>query len=185
MKFSTKHVLISGALISFCAIVVIILGQGLKTDPNKSANALQGLPAKAFSVDIIQTAESLDFTGRKDINLDDFKGKPLVLNFWASWCVSCRAEAHQIEKFWKQYGPRGIQVVGIAIQDSPEAANGFIRQFGKTYTIGLDTDGKAGINYGVTGVPETFFIDPKGVIRHKESGPVNMKILQEKLSLIM
>ena len=100
-----------------------------------------------------------------------------MLNFWASWCYSCRAEAVDFERFWKER--QDIAVVGIAIQDTVEAAKAFAAQYGKTYILGLDTDGKIALDYGVTGVPETFFINANGVIVHKETGPVTEKMLQK------
>ena len=72
-------------------------------------------------------------------------------------------------------------MVGIAIQDTPDAAMKFAEYFGKTYILGLDEEGKAGIDYGVTGVPETFFIDRNGIIQHKEAGPVGMELLERML----
>jgi cytochrome c biogenesis protein CcmG/thiol:disulfide interchange protein DsbE len=109
----------------------------------------------------------------------------LILNFWASWCVSCRTEAHELESFWKAYRDQGVKVVGIAIQDEQEAAKKFAQYYGKTYILGLDEDGKAAIDYGVSGVPETFLIDRDGVIRHKEIGPVSAAMLKNLLPKIL
>ena len=111
------------------------------------------------------------------------KGRPVVLNFWASWCVSCRQEAVELEKFWQAHKDQ-VLVVGIAIQDSAEDSKRFAAYFGKTYAIGLDEDGKAAIDYGVSGVPETFLIDAQGVIRHKEIGPVEATQLSQLIGKI-
>jgi cytochrome c biogenesis protein CcmG/thiol:disulfide interchange protein DsbE len=184
MKLSPKHTIVTLALLSFCLVVIITLGKGLNLNPNSTGNALQDKPAKDFNIEIVQGSKTVDVSSRSSFTLDQFRGKPLVLNFWASWCVSCRTEAHELEKFWRKYQGQGVQVVGIAVHDSQETSKAFIAQYGKTYAIGLDLDGKAGINYGVTGVPETFFIDRNGIIKHKEAGPVDMAILEKHLPAI-
>lgn len=163
----------------------MILRTGLNLNANQTANALQDKPAKAFSIDVVQLSDAFAGSPRDSLSLADFKGQPLIVNFWASWCVSCKTEALEIERFWKTYKDKGVRVIGIAVHDTVPAAENFIRRYRKTYTIGLDKDGKAGINYGVTGVPETFFIDRSGVIRHKEAGPVNFDLMQQKLGLIL
>ena len=120
--------------------------------------------------------------GARGFALDDFKGRPVVVNFWASWCVSCREEARELEKFWQAVKGKNVAVVGVAIQDTVEAAQKFAKQYGKTYILGLDEDGKAAIDYGVAGVPETFIIDASGVIVHKETGPVTAQKLEEAVA---
>jgi cytochrome c biogenesis protein CcmG/thiol:disulfide interchange protein DsbE len=142
-------------------------------------------PAQDFSADFLQGDPSLTLLDGQRIQLGDLKGRPVVLNFWASWCVSCRQEARYFETFWQSHKDKGVMVVGVAIQDTPEAAKDFAKVYGKTYPLALDTSGKAGIDYGVYGVPETFFIDKNGVVRHKETGPMSIALLEEKLKLIM
>ena len=163
--------------------VLATLYYGLTSvDVSRVPSALIGKPAQFFRVAWVQGREIIPAQqGAAGFSLDDFKGKPVVVNFWASWCVACREEAHELEAFWQANKGGDVGVVGIAIQDSVEAALGFARQYGKTYVLGLDEDGKAGIDYGVSGVPETFIIDAKGVIVHKEVGPVTAKKLQEIL----
>lgn len=185
MKFSKKHIIMTGLLLTFCAGVIATLGKGLRLDANSTGNALLNKDAKDFKVRLVQSSKMHGLEDRNFIQLSDFKGKPLVLNFWASWCVSCRTEAYELEAFAEKYAEQGVQVVGIAIQDTEESAKEFISRYGKTYTIAMDLDGKAGINYGVTGVPETFFIGPDGLIKYKEAGPVTMKIMESKLPLIL
>ena len=86
-----------------------------------------------------------------------------------------------MEAFWEAHKGAGVKVVGIAIQDASADALRFAEHFGKTYPLGLDVDGQASIDYGVTGVPETFFIDAQGMIRHKISGPVDYAMLEKYL----
>jgi cytochrome c biogenesis protein CcmG/thiol:disulfide interchange protein DsbE len=164
-------------------IVITILWRGLNQNPNAAPMAFQDKPAMEFNVLLLQGKEHLS-APKEHIALKDFLGKPLILNFWASWCFSCREEAAIMEAYWKKYGPEGIQMVGIAIQDTPRAALDFAKHFGKTYILALDEDGKAGMDFGITGVPETFFIDSKGLIRHKEAGPLSPELLEKYIALI-
>jgi len=178
-----KHLIATACLLLFAATVVGILVRGMTVDPNKVPSALLGKPALNFSVDWLQ-GKDLIGGAPTTMTLDAFRGKPLILNFWASWCGSCREEAAFFEAFWQKHKQTGLMMVGIAIQDTPEEAMKFARHFGKTYILGLDSSGKASIDYGVYGVPETFFIDRSGVIRHKEAGPVDENMLSKYLALI-
>ena len=178
-----KHMWVSLGLLAAVVMVAAILWRGLNQNPNAAPMALQDRAANNFNVLLLQGKEHLK-TPKENISLSDFLGKPLILNFWASWCVSCREEARLMESYWKKYGPQGVQMVGIAIQDTPIAALEFAKGFGKTYILGLDEDGKAGIDYGITGVPETFFIDAKGLIRHKEAAPLTPELLEKYIALI-
>ncbi|MDR5703865.1 MAG: TlpA disulfide reductase family protein [Armatimonadota bacterium] len=104
--------------------------------------------------------------------LTDLRGKVVVLNFWASWCGPCRDEAPLLEKVWREYRDRGVMVVGVNIQDLESAARKFIQEFRITYPNVRDGDGHIAKKYGVTGVPETFFIDRSGRIVQKFPGAV-------------
>lgn len=175
---SKKQIFAMVAGVLTAVLFIAILWQGLGKDPNKVPSALLGKPAYSFQVQWLQGQEHLGNARPEGFGLQDFQGRPLILNFWASWCYSCRAEASDFEAFWQRYKDKGLLVAGVAIQDTPEAATSFARAFGKTYLLGLDSeDGKAAIDYGVTGVPETFFINRQGVIIHKEAGPVTAQLL--------
>jgi len=179
-----KHTIITLALLAMTIVLVSILYTGLNQNPNSTPMVLLNKKANDFKVSWLQGQEHLD-NPRGLLALDDFKGKPLILNFWASWCVSCREEARLMEIFWRKYSPMGVKMVGIAVHDSPTAAMEFARYYGKTYILGLDENGNAGIEYGVTGVPETFFIDKSGLIRHKEAGPLTAELLEKHTAIIM
>ena len=107
------------------------------------------------------------------------------MNFWASWCVECQQEAHILEAFHKRYGetvPPQVHILGVAIQDKSAQAQAFARQFNKTYFLSLDnTGGDIALEYGIYGVPETFFIDPQGKIRFKQIGGVSAELMQEQV----
>ncbi len=175
-----KHKIILAVSVVLGLAFLGILWRGLNSNPNQVPSAFLDKEALPFEVKWLQGQEHLATPRTEGFGLADFKGKPLILNFWASWCYSCRAEASDFEAFWQRYKDKGVIVAGIAIQDSPEAARQFAKGFGKTYMLGLDAeDGKAAIDYGVTGVPETFFINRQGIVIHKEAGPVTAQILAQ------
>lgn len=179
-----KHVVTSIGIAVAAIIFIGILTYGLTLDQSKVPPANLNKTANPFTVAWVQGNEHLPEASGPNFTIENFKGRPIVLNFWASWCVSCREEATELEKFWQQNKDH-VAVVGIAIQDDQESAKKFAAYFGKTYIIGLDADGKAAIDYGVSGVPETFLIDSKGVIRHKEVGPVTAAMLEKLMVKIL
>jgi cytochrome c biogenesis protein CcmG/thiol:disulfide interchange protein DsbE len=179
-----RHVVVSLTIVAAAILLIGLLSYGLMLDPHRVPPANIDKAAYAFTVPLVQGKENQPLADGTQVTLADLKGHPVVLNFWASWCVSCREEAKELEAFWQGHKDQ-VMVVGIAIQDTQEAAKKFAAYFGKTYTLGLDADGKAAIDYGVSGVPETFLIDKNGVIRHKEIGPVTVKKLEELLPVIL
>ena len=146
---------------------------GFTTDPKKVPSPLVGRPAPEFEVASLPPA-----TG--NLSLASLRGKPVVLNFWASWCAECRAEAAVLEAFHRKHGLSGeAAVLGVAIQDTPEQALAFARRLGKSYPLGLDdAKGSIAMEYGIYGVPETFLIDASGVIRKKHIGAVTPELLE-------
>lgn len=175
---TNRHRIITIVIAALALGVLGILVKGLSLNPSIVSSALIGKPAIDFEVEVLEGAAWLPKLNGNKLKLSDLRGKPLVLNFWASWCVSCREEAAQMEQFWQKYRDRGFIVLGVAIQDTPEAAREFAKRHGKTYPIALDVTGKTTIDYGVYGVPESFFIDEKGIILHKEAGPVTIQLLE-------
>jgi cytochrome c biogenesis protein CcmG/thiol:disulfide interchange protein DsbE len=106
-------------------------------------------------------------------------GKVSIVNVWSSWCVSCRYEHKYLQKLAEK---SGAPIYGLNYKDTAKDGRGFLARFGNPYTaIGMDRKGRVGIDFGVYGVPETFIIDGKGVIRFKLPGPVNDKIIEKEL----
>lgn len=106
------------------------------------------------------------------IHLESYRGKVVVVNFWASWCVPCRDEQPVLESLWKRYQGRDVVFLGINIQDDRHDGLAFLRQFGVSYPNAPDPTGAVAINYGVVGVPETYVISRQGTIARKLVGPV-------------
>lgn len=99
--------------------------------------------------------------GDSTLSSDELKGKPVVLNFWASWCAPCREEAPLLERTWREYRKDGVVFVGVNIRDSLTDARRFVKEFDITYPVVRDESQKLADDLGVFGLPETFFLDDK------------------------
>lgn len=179
MSTTRRHWWVVGVSLAVVGFILALLLRGLFINTTQVPSVQLNKTARDFSVGWLQGQEHLKNAASAKLTLADFKGQPVILNFWASWCVSCREEARDFERFWQTRTNKDIAIVGIAIQDTEDAAHKFAQQYGKTYILGLDLDGRAALDYGVTGVPETFLIDRNGKIVHKESGPVTIVKLEE------
>lgn len=106
------------------------------------------------------------------ISLEALRGKGVVLNFWASWCAPCRDEAPLLEATWRREKENGIVFIGLDYLDQEPAARAYLAEFDITYPNGPDLQSAVARRYGIKGVPETFFIDPEGVIQEVVVGPI-------------
>ncbi len=152
--------------------VVALLAYGFTVNPRDIPSTLTGKVAPDFALTL--------FDGRS-VRLSDFRGKVVFLNFWASWCPPCRAEARLLEQSWQRYKDHGVVFLGVDIQDTEEAARGFLREFGITYMNGRDPKNRLAIEYGVYGIPETFFIDKDGRITYKHIGALGWQTIVAKI----
>ncbi|BAS25956.1 TlpA family protein disulfide reductase [Limnochorda pilosa] len=124
--------------------------------------AAVGRPAPAFAL------ETLD--GRT-VSLEALRGKVVFLNFWASWCGPCRDEAPDLQRFHQAYGDRVVQL-GVNYREAEDHIRPFVQEFGLTFPIVRDRDGRVAEAYGMRGVPESWFIDASGVARFHWAGPL-------------
>lgn len=150
------------------AAVLVVLGLAVVRERPPWSTPLVGRPAPDFALEL--------FDGGS-LRLSDLRGKVVLINFWASWCTACRQESPVLEWTWRIYRNRGLVVVGVNIWDRRQDALGMMREFGKTYPNGPDPGGKILQEYGVIGVPETFFIDRTGRIAFKRLGPVTRDLV--------
>lgn len=152
-------------------LLVVLLAVGLTMDPRLVPSPLIGKPAPAFELPLLN--------GEGVFNSEDLKGKITLLNVWASWCYACRQE-HEVVK---QLARSGMYIVGFNYKDKKQDAQQWLAQLGNPYQVVVaDEDGRAAIDWGVYGAPETFLIDKQGIIRHKVIGPVSS---QENLDDLM
>jgi cytochrome c biogenesis protein CcmG/thiol:disulfide interchange protein DsbE len=157
--------------------VLLLLAYGFRLNPRDVPSPLVGRPAGTFAL--------TTFDGQP-LRLEALRGRVVVVNFWASWCKpACYDEAPVLERGWRAWRDRGVTVVGIDIQDTPEAAQRFIRDFGLTFPNARDTSGKVSIDYGVYGVPETFFVDRRGRVRAKHVGAVTDAVFRKNVEVLL
>lgn len=154
------------------AALVVLLAVGLTLNPRDVPSPLIDKPAPVFSLPQLHRPD-------QSISPADMLGKVWLLNVWASWCVACRAE-HPMMNALARSGE--VTIIGLNYKDRPETALQWLRQLGNPYrTSAVDEAGRAGIDWGVYGVPETFVVDKQGIIRYKHIGPVGKKDLDEKI----
>lgn len=142
-----------------------LLGYGLLVAGKPSGNIpIEPRPARPFTLRL--------FDG-STLSLDELRGRPVLVNFWASWCGPCIEEAPVLERAAQQYAARGLVLVGVGVWDNEQDARAFLQRYSITYPNGLDPTGAIAIDYGVGGVPESFFIDRNGMLVRKWVGPLN------------
>lgn len=142
-------------------------------------------PVVSSSAVIGHVAPNFDLPGLDGgtIRSADYAGQMYVVNFWASWCVACRAEAANLEAFAQRWRGR-ITLIGIDWNDTSSAANDFVDQFGLTYPQAVDTHSDLAVNYGTTGVPETYIVTPGGVIAAGVIGAVGPTTLDDLVAQV-
>lgn len=161
--------------IAIVAVLVAIFWIGLDPKRDKSAlpSALIGKPAPM--VDLPGLAD-----GAPRLTLTQFKGQLVAVNFFASWCLPCRAEHPLLKQITSEFG---VPVVGVAWKDKPDAARTFLAELGDPYVAtGDDPNGRTGIDFGLTGVPETFLIGADGIVLYRFAGPLSPDGLREQLA---
>lgn len=160
----------------FLLLAVALLWQLLRNasgdDPSTLESALIGRPVPDFALTSLMQPDQ-HYSRQIFIT-----GKPLLLNVWATWCPTCRAE-HQ---YLNHLAEQGIHIVGLNYKDSRLKAVNWLNDLGNPYALNLDdSDGMAGLELGVYGAPETFLIDGKGIIRYRHAGEVNAGVWQREL----
>ena len=164
-------VLVLLPLVVFAGLAMLFLFQlTLGGDPQKIPSALINKPAPEFSLGPVEDLNR-DGAPVPGFSRDDLMGKISVVNIFASWCVPCRQEHPLMEDLGRV---EGVQLIGINYKDKPENARRFLGSLGNPYDmIGADDAGRAAIEWGVYGVPETYIVDDNGMIRYKFIGPLN------------
>jgi len=156
----------------FFALLVGLLFFGLSNDPSRVPSPLVNKPAPAFELPKLSDPNAT-------FSPKSFLGKVWLLNIWASWCNACRVEHPVLNELAKQ---NIVSIVGFDYKDTNINAKAWLKQFGNPYSVVVtDQKGVVGFDYGVYGVPETFVIDKKGIIRYKHIGPISFKDLNEKI----
>lgn len=170
-------VVIAAGLV-FVVIAVIFAGR-FGTDPGISSSPLIGEQAPNSQIALMD--------GSGTIAVDDFPGDIRVVNYWASWCLGCRTEHGALTQAADDYADSGVTFIAINYQDSPSNAKGFLDELGTSpvtvYTV--DEGSRTAFEWGVLGLPETFFVDRAGVVVGKVSGPVSYGLLSQTIDQII
>jgi len=161
-------VLLGGTLIG-------VLGAAMKVKPSSLSQTPGGRAAPDFTLPLLREEGS-------SITLSDLRGKRVLLNFWASWCVPCKQEAPVLAAAWKRWESKGVVFLGVDAQDSKKWAMAFEDKYGIEYQSVVDGTQEIMAKYGVLGFPETFFIGRDGTIVDKYIGPLDEATLEAYLS---
>ncbi|MFQ5516275.1 MAG: redoxin domain-containing protein [Acidimicrobiia bacterium] len=159
------------------AIMTVAFASRFGKDPGLVASPLVGKPVPVVTLPYLEHSGSLA--------LDQLRGEILVVNFWASWCLSCREEHPALVETAAAYEDSGVRFIGILYQDSRDAAISFLDEMGRGYDYVTDVSSRAAIEFGVFGVPETFFVDRNGVVVAKVYGPSTRPLLESTLDSII
>ena len=165
-----RFVLSTGAVIT--AALIAVLMSGLGRDPKHIDSPLVGKTAPDFVLKSVGSGETVDIAS--------FRGKPVVLNFWATWCGPCWEE-HPVLNESARLHPE-VQFLGVVFQDDEAKIQEFLRKRGAEYPTVIDDGGRTAIAYGVGGIPETFFLDANGTIVAKHDGALSREQLAAYLS---
>ena len=165
------------AFIAFLAVVAVVglLVFGLLSKGSVGVDPGEKAPAGALP--------RLD--GKGAGSLSDYRGRWVLVNFWASWCIPCRQEAPALESFQRRHGGDRFTVLGIDTRDLSGDGQKFVRQYGLTYPQLRDGDGRRAHDFGTTGVPENFLVDPQGKLRLSRRGPVTDEYLRQYVAPLL
>jgi cytochrome c biogenesis protein CcmG/thiol:disulfide interchange protein DsbE len=170
---------ITGVSVVAVGLMVAVMAGRFGDDPRKVDSPLIGKEVAPMTLDRLDGSGSL--------SLSDFEGKAVVVNFWASWCVpSCRDEHPHLVSAQERYG-EAVQFIGVVFQDEEAAAMRFLDElgWGEGYEYVLDPGSRAAVEFGVFGVPETFFLNREGLLVDKIAGPVDTASLTEKIDAVL
>jgi cytochrome c biogenesis protein CcmG, thiol:disulfide interchange protein DsbE len=169
-----RTVLIVGVVLAATLVGVLFLGLG--NDPGKIKSPLLGKPAPTFALRQVGTQNTIDVA--------QLRGKPVVINFWATWCGPCWEEHPVLVANARALQPN-VQFLGVVFQDKEDKILSFLDQRGSSYPTVVDDAGKTAIAYGVGGVPETFFLDANGVVVAKHTGPMTSEDIEANLKQVV
>ena len=156
--------------------LVLLLLHGFSRDPAAIPSALIGKHMPSFRL--------VTLDGRM-VTAAELRGKPVVLNFWASWCPSCVDEHAALLDAAQQFGD-SVQIVGVLYQDSPDGARAFEARYGEpSWPTLLDPNGSLAIDFGVSGPPESYVIDANGIVRYKQFGPLTQHVIADQVERVL
>ncbi len=158
-------------------LVLLLAGCSTGSEPSAPSVARAGEPAPDFQL------ENLD---GQSISLSDFRGKPVLINFWATWCPQCRSEMPYIQEIYEEWSDQGLVLLAINIGENSYTVEEFMQSHNLSFTVLLDTEKDIAQRYNITGIPTTLFIDKDGIIQDKVIGAFQSKTqIENRLSKII
>lgn len=176
-RSSSRRWALLGAVGLLAGGIAFGLGSGLGRDPETASSASSALVRKPAPALAGPTLDGGEF------QLRDYRGKWVLVNVWASWCDACRKEHPVLAEAARELGPRGLRVVGINMKDAPDDARRFIEEMGGAYGPSvLDRDGRIAVRWGTYALPETYLVNPQGLIVAKRTGAVTPRWVQSHVT---
>lgn len=181
-KSRRKLLIFGGICLVNVGLLILLITQLLTPASQANADPLIGHPAPTFSLSLLNPQGSTQV-----LSLAQFRGKPIVVNFWASWCDPCKEEVPLLETAWKQTQAQGKDVVflGIDFQETSSSALGFLHTYTITYPLVLDTHGTVSNKYYINSLPDTVFINRDSIVVSKVSQQITSQLLTRNLQLII
>jgi len=171
------------------AVVGLVLALGIVGFLLMQANTKNEPTANSLETKVETKEPAPNFTlallGGKNFQFSEHKGKPVLINFFASWCLPCREEMPVLEQIAREYQTKGVVFLGIAVDDTQEKMNDFIKRYNVTFPVGLDKTAEIQKSFGLYGIPTTYFIDKQGVINYFHSGVVTEELLRHELDKLL
>jgi cytochrome c biogenesis protein CcmG, thiol:disulfide interchange protein DsbE len=176
-------IVLQAAAVLVVALLIALLGwQVFRSDQGRALGSKVNAGAAPFAPDFTLD----DLSGDGELRLSALRGKVVVLNFWASWCIPCKDEAPILQSAWERYRDRGVVIVGIDAQDFKGDARKFAERYALTYRLLFDGHGSTLGRYGVSAFPETWFVDRRGrLVVERIKGPVTRQNLDRNIRIAL
>lgn len=171
-------------ILAIAGLVLALAVGGFLVTGGSTNNGTSSPPATAGKKEYAPNF-TLSLIDGKNFQLNEHKGKPILINFFASWCLPCREEMPVLVKTAREYGPKGVVFLGVAVDDTEEKMKDFIVRYEVNFPVGLDKTAEVQKSFGLYGIPTTYFIDKQGVINYFHSGAVTEELLQHELDKLL
>ena len=175
MRRTYVPLVVTAALALVALLVYGVAGVGESTTLDDAVKAGEKPAAPAVTLPLLAGGEG---------SLADYRGKPVIVNFWASWCDPCKDEAPLLERAHRRLKAKGGSVLGVTVDDASDDSKAFMREYGLSFPSLRDVEGELGEEFGTTGVPESFAVDPEGRVVAISRGQVSKAFVEDALTRV-